>query len=252
VVSVTALRDDARPSLATCSSAPTTRRAKRVPTQRLGCAKAELVAAAAESRQPAKSDFLSSMSHELRSPLNAILGFAQLMESGTPPPTPRKKRSIDQILQAGWYLLELINEMLDLALIESGRVSLSREPVSLAEVLAECQAMIEPQAHKRGIAMTFPLDAPLVCEWPTARAQAGADQPAVQRHQVQPRRRPHRHVFSAPAPACSVRISVQDTGEGLAPDKLAQLFQPFNRLGKEQAPKRAPASAWWCASGWSN
>ena len=96
------------------------------------------------------------MSHELRTPLNAILGFAQLMESGSPPPTPSQKRSIDQILQAGWYLLELINEILDLALIESGKLSLSLEPISLAEVMRECQAMMEPQAQKRGISMTFP------------------------------------------------------------------------------------------------
>ena len=77
--------------------------------------------AVAEKANLAKSDFLSSMSHELRTPLSAILGFAQLMESGTPAPTLSQKRSIDQILQAGWYLLELINEILDLALIESGQ-----------------------------------------------------------------------------------------------------------------------------------
>ena len=110
----------------------------------------------AEKANLAKSDFLSSMSHELRSPLNAILGFAQLMESGSPLPTPAQKASIDQILQAGWYLLELINEILDLALIESGKLSLSLEPVSLAEVMLDCQAMIEPQAQKSGIRMSFP------------------------------------------------------------------------------------------------
>ena len=90
----------------------------------------------AEKANLAKSDFLSSMSHELRSPLNAILGFAQLMESGTPPPTLAQRQSIDQILQAGWYLLELINEILDLALIESGKLSLSTEP-DLARRCAE-------------------------------------------------------------------------------------------------------------------
>ena len=108
----------------------------------------------AEKANLAKSDFLSSMSHELRTPLNAILGFAQLMDSGSPSPTVSQKRSIDQILQAGWYLLELINEILDLALIESGKLSLSLEPMSLAEVMHECQAMIEPQAQKRGISMS--------------------------------------------------------------------------------------------------
>ena len=110
----------------------------------------------AEKANLAKSDFLSSMSHELRSPLNAILGFAQLMESDSPPPTPAQKESIAQILQAGWHLLKLIDEILDLAKIESGQVPLSREPVSLAEVMLECQGMIEPQAQQRGIRMTFP------------------------------------------------------------------------------------------------
>jgi PAS domain S-box-containing protein len=84
--------------------------------------------AAAEKANLAKSDFLSSMSHELRSPLNAILGFAQLINSDSPPPTPSQTASIDQILHAGWYLLELINEILDLAQIESGRLALSRNP----------------------------------------------------------------------------------------------------------------------------
>ena len=112
--------------------------------------------AAAEKASRAKTDFLSAMSHELRTPLNAILGFAQLMESGSPPPSVPQQRNLEQILKAGWYLLELINEILDLALIESGKVTLSKEPVSLAEVMLECRAMVEPQAQKRGIAMTFP------------------------------------------------------------------------------------------------
>src|SRR5687768_10472647 len=111
---------------------------------------------AAEKANLAKSDFLSSMSHELRSPLNAILGFAQLMESAAPPPNRSQADSIGQILQAGWHLLKLINEILDLAVIEPRKVSLSSEPVSLAEVLSECEAMMEPQAQQRGIRMTFP------------------------------------------------------------------------------------------------
>src|SRR5476651_2807239 len=97
----------------------------------------------ADKANLAKSDFLSNMSHELRTPLSAILGFAQLIESGSPSPTVSQKRSVDQILKAGWYLLELINEILDLALIESGKLTLSQEPVSLVEVMLECRAMIE-------------------------------------------------------------------------------------------------------------
>jgi PAS domain S-box-containing protein len=143
--------------------------------------------AAAEKANLAKSDFLSSMSHELRSPLNAILGFAQLINSDSPPPTPSQTESIDQILHAGWYLLELINEILDLAQIESGRLALSLEPTSLTEVMFECQAMIEPQGQKRGIKMTFPqFDVPLLCGCRSDPVEAGSHQPSFQRDQVQP------------------------------------------------------------------
>lgn len=189
--------------------------------------------AVAEKANLAKSDFLSGMSHELRTPLNAILGFAQLMESGTPAPTPSQKRNLEQILKAGWYLLELINEILDLALIESGKVTLSEEPVSLIEVMLECRAMIEPQAQKRNIGMTFPrFDVPIFVK---------ADRTRVKQVLINllfnaiKYNKPGGSVAvecSASSPD-SVRISIRDTGKGLAPDQLAQLFQPFNRLGKE-------------------
>jgi PAS domain S-box-containing protein len=189
--------------------------------------------AAAEKANRAKTDFISGMSHELRTPLNAILGFAQLVESGSPPPTPSQKRNLDQILKAGWYLLELINEILDLALIESGQLSLSREPVSLAEVILECQAMIEPQAQKRGIGMTFPrFDAP--CFISADRTRIKQVLINLLFNAVK-----YNKPGGAVTIACSrtrpgyVRISVGDTGPGLTPEQLAQLFQPFNRLGKE-------------------
>ncbi|HUW75548.1 MAG TPA: histidine kinase dimerization/phospho-acceptor domain-containing protein, partial [Gallionella sp.] len=100
----------------------------------------------ADKANQAKSEFLSSMSHELRSPLNAILGFAQLLETGSPPPTPNQKLRIQQIVQAGWYLLELINEILDLALIESGKLSLNLETVQMSVKLGDCRDLIESQA----------------------------------------------------------------------------------------------------------
>ena len=189
--------------------------------------------AVAEKANLAKSDFLSSMSHELRTPLSAILGFAQLMESGSPLPTPSQKRSIDQILKAGWYLLELINEILDLALIESGKLSLSLEPSSLAEVMHECQAMIEPQAQKRGISVTFPRF--------EIRYFVKADRTRVKQVLINLLSNAIKYnkvggtvvvdcIASTPG---RIRICVKDTGEGLTPDKLAQLFQPFNRLGQE-------------------
>ncbi len=188
---------------------------------------------AAEKANRAKTDFLSGMSHELRTPLNAILGFAQLMESSAPSPTPAQKRNLDQILKAGWYLLELINEILDLALIESGKVILSREPVSLVEVMLECRAMIEAQAHKRGIGMTFPR-----FEFPYF---VKADRTRVKQVLINllfnaiKYNRPGGAVAVEYTlrPADTIRISVRDTGAGLAPEQLALLFQPFNRLGKE-------------------
>ena len=191
--------------------------------------------AAAEKANRAKTDFLSGMSHELRTPLNAILGFAQLMESGAPSPTPSQKRNIDQILKAGWYLLELINEILDLALIESGKLTLSGEPVSLIEVMLECRAMIEPQAHKRGIGMTFPrFDIPYFVK---------ADRTRVKQVLINllfnaiKYNKPGGSVVveCTLSPPDSIRIGVRDTGAGLAPEQLAQLFQPFNRLGKESS-----------------
>ena len=187
----------------------------------------------ADKANLAKSDFLSSMSHELRSPLNAILGFAQLMESGSPLPTPTQKASIDQILQAGWYLLELINEILDLALIESGKLSLSLEPISLSEVLLDCRAMIEPQAQKGGIRMSFPqFDQPVFVNVDRTRVKqifVNLLSNAIKYN----RAGGSVEVTCNTTDAQRMRISVRDSGEGLSADKLAQLFQPFNRLGQE-------------------
>ena len=195
----------------------------------------ERAKAASEKANLAKSDFLSSMSHELRSPLNAILGFAQLISSEVPPPTASQTASVDQILHAGWYLLELINEILDLAQIESGKLALSLEPTSLAEVMAECEAMIEPQSQKRGISMTFPnFDTPCFVDADRTRVKQvliNLLSNAIKYNQ------PNGTVavdcvMSAPD---RIRISVRDSGAGLPPDMLQQLFQPFNRLGQENS-----------------
>ncbi len=194
----------------------------------------ERAKAAAEKANLAKSDFLSSMSHELRSPLNAILGFAQLITSDTPPPTPSQTASIDQILHAGWYLLDLINEILDLAQIESGKLALSREPTSLAEVMLECQAMIEPQAQKRGIKMIFrQLDFPYFVDADRTRLKQvliNLLSNAIKYNQANG----SVVVDCAISPPGRIRISIRDTGAGLAPQMLSQLFQPFNRLGRER------------------
>lgn len=189
----------------------------------------------AERANLAKSDFLSSMSHELRSPLNAILGFAQLMETESPSPTESQKESISQILQSGWHLLNLINEILDLSVIEAGKMSLSPEAVSLAEVMSECQTMMEPQARQRDISMTFPVfDA-------AAPVYVKADRTRLKQivinllsNAIKYNKEQGTVIVSCTACAAErIRISVADTGDGLPPEKVAQLFQPFNRLGQE-------------------
>lgn len=193
----------------------------------------ESAKSAAEKANLAKSDFLSSMSHELRTPLNAILGYAQLLETGSPPPTSMQKRNLEQILKAGWYLLELINEVLDLALIESGRVMLSGEPVSVGDVMLECRAMIEPQAQKRGIRMTFPhIEQPCFVRADHTRLKQVLINllfNAIKYNKLNSSVSIELDIQSKGR----IRISVVDTGVGLAPDQLAQLFQPFNRLGRE-------------------
>ena len=198
----------------------------------------ESAKSAAEKANLAKSDFLSSMSHELRSPLNAILGFAQLLESTSPLPTAAQKGNIAQILKAGWHLLELINEVLDLAVVESGTLSLSSEPAPLAEVMSECQAMLEPQAQQRGIRMTFPQ-----CDVPF---HVDADRTRVKQVLINllsnalkyNRERGAVEVTCTVVGPERIRISVRDTGAGLSPEKMTQLFQPFNRLGQESSAEQ--------------
>jgi signal transduction histidine kinase/ActR/RegA family two-component response regulator len=204
-------------------------------TLQLALANAELANANEEARSAnqAKSAFLSSMSHELRTPLNAILGFAQILTSNTLPSTlEQKKEFANHILKSGRHLLTLINEILDLAKVESGTITLSMEPVALADILLECRTMIEPIAATRKVRVLFPdVDGAVVMADRTRLKQVmlnllsnavkyNRDEGAVVLtcDQVTPTR---------------MRLSIQDTGNGLNPEQVASLFQPFNRLGQE-------------------
>ncbi len=243
VVSVTALRDDQEAIIGYLLIGTDNTARKQIEAERERLAQVlkdkntELESAKliAEKASFAKSDFLSSMSHELRTPLNAILGFAQVMDSDVPPPTAAQKSSIEQILHAGWYLLDLINEILDLAVIESGKLTLSEEAVSLGDVISECQSMIEPQAQKRGISLYFPsFELPVFVQADRTRLK-----------QVLINLLSNAIKYNQPSGTVSVdftviagirtRINVRDTGQGLPPEKVTQLFQPFNRLGQESS-----------------
>jgi signal transduction histidine kinase/CheY-like chemotaxis protein len=188
---------------------------------------------AAETASDAKSEFLSRMSHELRTPLNAILGFAQLIDSGNPVPTSNQKHGVDQILKGGWYLLDLINEVLDLALVESGRLILSNEPISVLEIMHECRTMIEPQATAHGIRISF--------SGHDLSPYVFADRTRVKQVLINLMMNAIKYnriggtvaVDFAVRPEDKLRISVHDSGVGLSPEQMGQLFQPFNRLGKE-------------------
>ena len=190
----------------------------------------------AEKANHAKSEFLSSMSHELRSPLNAILGFAQLMESDPAPQSSTQKEGVAQILQAGWHLLNLINEVLNLAKVESGQFPISEEPVSLQEVMLECHAMVESQANEHGISLNFPkFPRPMFVRADKTRIKqvltnllSNAIKYNVAKGSVDVTYDVVRNDF--------VRISVTDSGPGLTPEQLQHLFLPFNRLGQEAGP----------------
>jgi len=193
----------------------------------------ECARSVAEKANLAKSEFLSSMSHELRSPLNAILGFAQLMDADVLPQTYNQKESITQILQAGWHLLKLIDEILDLAKIESRQIPLSKEPVLLSEVMLECQGMFEAQAEKRGVKLVFPaFEKPVYVHADRTRLKqiiinllSNAIKYNTLRGLVE--------IKFSETPPGRVRVSITDTGIGLNPEQMRQLFQAFNRLGQE-------------------
>jgi signal transduction histidine kinase/CheY-like chemotaxis protein len=194
-----------------------------------------LIAAKAEAERAsrAKSDFLLRMSHELRSPLSAMLGYTQLIEAGTPAPTALQQDSVQHILQAGWYLLGLINEILDLTAIESGRLLLSSQVMSLSDVLDECGAMIEPQAQRAGIDVRF---TGLGQPWRVHADPMRTKQVLLNllTNAVKYNRSPGRvDVRCTEMPGGRVRVSVEDTGMGLTSAQMAQLFEPFNRLGQE-------------------
>ena len=193
---------------------------------------------AAESGSAAKSEFLSSMSHELRTPLNAILGFAQLLQRDRKEPlSERHRQRVDQILSGGEHLLRLIDDILDLSRIESGRVSISIETVGVGEVLDEVKRTLEPMAARQSVTLSVELplsEAALVSADRTRFVQMLIN---LGSNAIKYNRSGGRvsFVVSQPAPE-RVRVTVVDTGIGVAPEMQDKLFQPFQRAGQETGP----------------
>lgn len=183
---------------------------------------------AAESANAAKTEFLSRMSHELRTPLNAILGFGQLLAMpGDTPLSAGQSDSVQEILRAGHHLLEQVNEVLDLARVESGRIELTLAAVPLAPVVAECVALVRPLAEARGIHITSAIeDVVLLADGSRLKQvilnllsnaiKFNSEQGTID---IGCARRGGR-----------VQVAVRDSGRGIADEHLPRLFQPFERL----------------------
>ncbi|MGM9483809.1 ATP-binding protein [Roseateles sp. NT4] len=191
---------------------------------------------AAEAANQAKNEFLSRMSHELRTPMNAILGFTQLMQMDASEPLPPGQRGrAQQIAQAGWHLLEMINDTLDLSRIEAGSLRLEPALLDLPPLLARALTLVQGQAAERGLAIGQRVD-------PSAMRLVGDPTRVTQiltnlLSNAVKYNRPNGSVnveAVSPEPGW-VEIAVRDTGLGLTPEQHAALFQPFNRLGRERS-----------------
>jgi signal transduction histidine kinase/ActR/RegA family two-component response regulator len=193
--------------------------------------RSEKVAATANR---AKSEFLSGMSHELRTPMNAILGFAQLLETEPEAPLSANQRKfLRQINKAGEHLLGLINQVLDLARIESGKLSLSIEPVALRSVVDECLPLVQNLAVQRELQ---PIEVRI------DDIRVGADYVRLKQvllnllsNAIKYNRKGGSVSISAGRRDGRVHIAVSDTGTGIPDDRIGELFQPFSRLGVQSA-----------------
>jgi PAS domain S-box-containing protein len=197
---------------------------------------AERARAEAEAANLAKSEFLSRISHELRTPLNAILGFGQLLELSDL--SAGDRQSVQHILKGGRHLLSLINEVLDIARIESGALSLSPEPVSIAQVCIETLDLVRPLAAQRNVTLDEG-------DLRNSKVHVLADRQRLKQvllnffsNAIKYNHEGGRVEFRAEPQAkangtAQVRLIVNDTGPGIPPEKLERLFTPFDRLGAE-------------------
>jgi signal transduction histidine kinase/CheY-like chemotaxis protein len=196
----------------------------------------ELIAAKVEAERAslAKTEFLSRMSHELRTPMNAILGFSQLLQSDPEHPLAEiQSDSVQEILHAGGHLLDLINEVLDLARIESGKFTVSQEPVPLMPLIADCLTLIRPQAEARGIRI---VEAGRDCGENVLADRVRLKQVLLNllSNAVKYNRAQGTLSLVCMRQGDAIQIRISDTGAGLTAEQQARLFVAFERLDADQ------------------
>jgi PAS domain S-box-containing protein len=188
----------------------------------------------AEAANRSKSEFLSRMSHELRTPLNAVIGFAQLL--GMDDLNEEQHDGVRQIIRGGEHLLGLINEVLDIARIETGRLSVSIEPVRVDEVVNDAIDLVRPLANARSITFPTRVGGACLCHVQGDRQRLKQVLLNLLGNAVKYNRdRGRVELGCQNMPNGRIRISVTDSGPGIAPDKLALVFTPFERLDAEKS-----------------
>ncbi len=191
----------------------------------------------AQEADRAKTEFLSRMSHELRTPMNAILGFGQLLARDSKNPlTQQQNKNIREILKAGSHLLELINDVLDLSTIESGKLSLSIENVNLFEVVKESLELVVPAAEQRNIRVINEIHSHNNSYVKVDRTRFKQVLLNILTNSIKYNNENGQVILKVnDSEPDKILLEIKDTGIGIPKDQHEFIFEPFNRMGAEES-----------------